>query len=344
VATQKDVARRAGVSVATVSMVLAGRQKGRVTDAVSARVRAAADELGYVPNLIARSLKTRRTKTIGLLSDEVASTPFAGAMLAGAQREAWRSGYLLISVDMAGDQALEAAAIQALTQRNVDALIYASMYDRVIALPSELDQVPVVLLDARPEAGTDGVDWVVPDEAGGAAAAVQELIDLGHVRIGFCNQADDVPARRERLAGYLAAHTSSGLPVDDSLIVDAQQNEAVGGYDAALQLLRREDRPTAIFCFSDRIAMGVYRAAAELGISIPGDLSVVGFDNLELIAAAVFPPLTTVQLPHEAMGVWAARRAVQLSESDDEELVPQHLEMTCPLVRRGSTGPPPISG
>ncbi|MEV0733597.1 LacI family DNA-binding transcriptional regulator [Polymorphospora sp. NPDC050346] len=341
-ATQKDVASRAGVSVATVSMVLAGRDAGRVTPSVGAAVRRAAEELGYVPNLVARGLKTRRTHTIGLLSDAVASTPFAGQMLAGAQQEAWSSGYLLLTIDTGGNHELDAPAVRALTQRNIDALIYACMYHRLVELPTLPDGLPVVILDGRPASQPPErpIDWVVPDDEGGARAAVGELIKAGHTRIGMCTQREDVPATRSRLAGYIAAHQEAGLTVDESLVVAADGNTAVHGSEAAARLLARPDRPTGLFCFSDRIAMGAYRAARGFGLTIPTDLSVVGFDNQEFVADSVAPPLTTIQLPHLDMGRWAARTALTRLAGDKDPL-PRTCMMPAPLIRRDSVDRPP---
>ncbi|MFG1950345.1 LacI family DNA-binding transcriptional regulator [Micromonospora sp. NPDC048830] len=343
-ATQKDVAVRAGVSVATVSMVLAGRDAGRVTPLVRAAVQRAAAELGYVPNLIARGLKTRRTHTIGLLSDAVASTPFAGQLLAGAQQEAWNRGYLLLSIDTGGDHALDAPAIQALTQRHIDALVYACMYHREVQLPPLPAGLPVVILDGRPANEDDGraIDWVVPDEVGGARAAVEELIRAGHSRIGFCTQRDDVPATRGRLAGYIAAHRDAGLDVDESLIVAADDNTAPHGANAAAHLLRRPDRPTGLFCFSDRIAMGAYRAARALDLGVPSDLSIVGFDNQEFVADSLAPPLTTIQLPHFEMGRWSAQAVLRRLSGDDDPQ-PRIRVMPAPLIRRGSVQTPNVS-
>jgi LacI family transcriptional regulator len=336
VATLKDVAAAAGVSVATVSLVLNGRDAGRVKASVGERVREAAAELGYAPNLLARSLRTRQTHTIGLISDAVASTPFAGRMLAGAQEAAWEAGSLLMLIDTGGHPEMETAAVRALVQRDVDALIYASMYHRVIDLPEVPEELPLVVLDGRPSGERPAADWVVPDERAGAYAAVSHLIEQGHDRIGFCSVDEDIPAAHERLAGYRNALEDHELPYDPALVVTAPGNDAPMAVDTAQELLARPDRPTALFCFSDRVAMGAFRAARHLGLSIPDDLSVVGFDDQQNIADALEPGLTTVALPHYDMGAWAARRSLARMNGDDDGAEQRHMLMPCPLVLRDS--------
>ncbi len=336
----KDVAEQAGVSVSTVSLVLNSRDEGRITPEVAERVRRVADDLGYVPNLNARGLRTRQTRTIGLLSDQVASTPFAGKMLAAAQREALEAGYLLLLIDTGGSAELESEAVTALLQRNIEGLIYASMFHRVVPQPKLPPRMPFVVLDGRPE--SEGLaDWIVPDEVGGARAAVEALLRAGHRRIGFCNNAEDIPASAGRLEGYLSAHRDAQVPIDESLITAAAVSTTTDGYPAGRRLLERPDRPTAIFCFNDRIAMGVYHAAADLGLSIPTDLSVVGFDDQEFIADSVRPGLTTVRLPHEEMGSWAVRRVVErLRSGSDPRADLVHEIAACQLVERSSVAPP----
>ncbi|NDL59877.1 substrate-binding domain-containing protein [Phytoactinopolyspora mesophila] len=339
-ATLKDVAAAAGVSVATVSLVLNGRDAGRVKATVSERVRQAAAELGYAPNLLARSLKTRQTHTIGLISDSVASTPFAGRMLAGAQDAAWAAGSLLVLIDTGGHSDMEDAAVQALVQRDVDALIYASMYHRVVELPTVPQELPLVVLDGRPAGEQPAADWVVPDEHNGARAAVTHLIEAGHDRIGFILVDEDIPAVHERLAGYRQALEDHELPYIPELVVRAPGNDARMAVETAHRLLSRQDRPTAVFCFSDRVAMGVFRAARHLDLSIPGDVSVVGFDDQENVADSLEPELTTVALPHYDMGSWAAKRVLARVEEQEDGGEQRHMLMPCPLVIRQSVAPP----
>ncbi|WP_019818780.1 LacI family DNA-binding transcriptional regulator [Saccharomonospora saliphila] len=339
--TLREVAARARVSVSTVSLVLNDRDGGRVKPALSRRVRAAAEELGYAPNLLARGLRTSRTQTIGLISDRVASTPFAGRMLAGAQNAAWETGRLLLLVDSGGDVEMEQEAVGALVQRNVDALIYASMYHREVELPAVPAALPLVVLDARPAEDGPDVSWVVPDEEGGARAAVSALLDAGHTRIGYCTDTADVPAVHARLRSYRETLAERGVRPEPGLVSEVDGSDAEEGRRSAARLLSSPEPPTALFCYNDRMAMGAYRAAREFGLRIPEDLSVVGFDDQEHVADGLAPGLTTVALPHYEMGEWAARRVLE-HLSGEAGVVTRHQRMPCPLVPRESVASPRV--
>ena len=225
-------------------------------------------------------------------------------------------------------------------QYEVEGVLYAAMYHRVVELPATLAGVPTVMLDARSE--DPAVPAVVPDEVAGGRTAVTELLRSGHRRIGFATNRDDIPATHGRLKGYQDALRDAGISFDPRLVVAGESDRPGGGYQAARTLLSLPDPPTALFCFNDRMAMGAYRAAAELGLSIPADLSVIGFDNQEIIADGLYPGLTTVALPHYEMGQWAMRTLLRLIESPGGRRAGTgpHL-MPCPLVRRDSIGPPP---
>jgi LacI family transcriptional regulator len=340
VLTMKDIAAHVGVSVSTVSLVLNDRDAGRVRADIAERVRRAADEMGYVPNLLARGLKTRQTSTIGLVSDRVASIPFASQMLAGAQVASAEDGYLLLLIDTAGNQELESPAVKALLQRNIEGLIVAAEFHRDVDLPLVPESVPVVILDGRPSDVDARVDWVVPDEVGGAFAATSYLIRAGHKRIAFCNVSNSVfVARALRQRGYETALGEAGVTLDPSLIVEADEPSASAGRVSALKLLQRPDRPTAVFCFSDQIAFGFYQAAHHLGLEIPRDVSIVGFDNRQFVADSLFPGLSTIQLPHREMGAWAAKQIIARSRGTTDP-APAHRLMPCPVVERASVAPP----
>lgn len=332
----RDVARAAQVSVTTVSHALSETRGSRVNAATREHVRAVAEDLGYAPNRLASGLRNQRSYLLGLVSDEIATTPFAGEMILGAQDAAYKRGWLLMMLDTASDRELEKRQISTLLQHQVDGIVYAKMYHQRIGLPGELAGVPTVLLDAVSEDET--VSSVVPDEVDAARTAVQALVDAGHRSIGFITNVDDIPATHGRLRGYREALRESGIEYDPALVVEAVA-EAHGGRTAAHQLLSRPERPTALFCFSDRMAMGAYQAANSLGLTIPRDVSVVGIDNLELIAGSLWPGLTTVALPHYGMGRWAVTRLLDEIEGM-EEAEPVHTMFDCPLIERGSVAPP----
>ncbi|MEE6274165.1 LacI family DNA-binding transcriptional regulator [Georgenia wangjunii] len=333
----KDVAERAGVAPSTVSVVLNDVTSVRVTDATRERVQRAAAELGYVPNGLARGLRTRRSRTVAFISDVIATTPYAGQLIQGAQDTAWKAGYLLMLVNTGGDAELEQHAIRALRQQQAGGVLYATMYHRLIELPALLESVPVVLLDAAPASGQR--PHVVPDEEAGARTAVVELAEHGHRRIGFVLDVGDSPAARGRLRGYHAALEEYGVHPDPSWVVRGA-SDSDGGEAAASRLLDRADRPTAIFAFNDQMAIGVYHAAAARGLRIPEDLSVVGFDDLYVLAREMRPGLTTVALPHYAMGELATQTLLGLVEHPLEP-APGGQLVPCPIVRRGSVGPLP---
>ncbi|GGM06275.1 LacI family DNA-binding transcriptional regulator [Dactylosporangium sucinum] len=331
--TIRDVAAEAGVSVTTVSHVLNRFSGARVSDETRERVETAARRLGYAANGLARGLRLQRSQTLGLLGDEIATTPYAGRIILGAQETASARGWLLILLTTGNDPQVEEREIRALAQHRVDGVLYATMYHRRVEVPAQLRSMPLVLLDAASDDPT--IPSVVPDEFGGGHAAVRHLVEHGHRRIGFVTNVDDIPATHLRLEGYRAALREAGIDHRPDLVV-AETTDARGGYRAATALLDRPDRPTALFCFNDRLAMGAYRAAAELGLRIPDDLSIVGFDNQELIAEGLYPGLTTVALPHYEMGAWAVSTMIALVEGDAAPGEVPPVTMPCPLIERGS--------
>ncbi|GAA1778760.1 LacI family DNA-binding transcriptional regulator [Pseudarthrobacter sulfonivorans] len=338
----KEVAVAAGVSVTTVSHVLNDVSYARISAETRDKVKSAAEHLGYGPNRLAQALRTQRTGMLGLVSEDIATTPHAGRIILGADEAARARGYNLMIINTSGSASPESrdADVEALLERRVDGILYATMYHRHVQLPVNLGSVPAVLVDSVSTSGS--ITAVVPDEEGGARAAVEILLAAGHTRIGFLNNTDDVPATRDRLHGFRATLTEAGLD-GDAAPVESELSEVQGGYEAARRMLGRDDRPTGLFCYNDRMAMGAYRAAAELGLSIPGDLSVVGFDDQELIAANLYPGLTTVALPHYEMGAWAAENLIDAIEGKtDLALMALHPTiLDCPLVARDSVAAPP---
>ena len=328
---------RSGFSVTTVSHVLNEVEGKRIPQSTRDRVRLAARELSYRPNRLAQDLRMQRSNTLGFVSDQIGTSPHAGQTIVGAQEAASERGFLLMLMNSWRDPELENREITALLDRQVDGIVYAAEYHRVVEPPTALTQTCAVLLDARSDRGE--ISSVVPDESGAAVTAVEELVSHGHLRIGYLNNESDIPATRLRLSGLQEALREHGLPFDPGLVA-TDVSESWGGYQAASALLDVADRPTALFCFNDRMAMGAYQAAADRGLRVPDDLSVVGFDNQELIAGGLRPGLTTVALPHYEMGRWAVTTLLEAIDSDGAAPV-RHEALPCPLVRRASVGPPP---
>lgn len=337
--TLKDVAEAAGVSSATASLVLNGRADGRVSADLAERVENAAEKLNYRPNLVARSLRTQESKTIGVISNDVATTPFAGAMLSGAQEVAWRNGWLLLLVNTNGDSEVEEAATRSLIQRNVDGFIYAAMYHHEIETPNFLAGQQVVLLDCFDSSAK--FDSVVPNEYQGATDAVEYLVAQGHSKIAHISFEPKSIAATERKRAYKDVLRKSGIEYRNEYEIGEKTANAQDGYQLTKKLLELADPPTAIFAGTDRMAMGAYEAIIEKGLSVPNDISVVGFDNQPFLADALMPPLTTVQLPHFEMGAWAATRLLESIDLEDSETLHQKGQViSCPLVIRDSVAPP----
>lgn len=336
-----DVAAAAGVSTSTVSLVLNNRTS-RISEETRERVRDAAAAVGYSPNSIARGLRMQRTRTIGLVSDVIATTPFAGRMLAGAQDAAREHGHLLILVNTDADQAVEREAIRALVDHQVDAMIFATMWHRVVETPEGLPD-RTVFLDCRPVDGAHPA--VVPDEVAGARAAVRELLAAGHRRIGWVDldQPNPPVASGLRHRAYLEVLAEAGITPDPAWHVRGEETTAASGRAATERLLDLPPhrRPTAIFCFNDRMAAGAYVAVRHRGLEIPGDISVVGYDDQQLVAAELDPPLTTVALPHYEMGRWATE--VALGAREPPATPDQTYLMPSPIIRRDSVSSPPAA-
>jgi len=334
--TIQDIARHAGVGVGTVSRVLNGHPS--VSAETEKTVRQSIEQLEYRPTAAARTLRSRRSNVLGFITDLIATTPHAGQIIRGAQETAWHSGKVLFLVNTEGDPALERLAVDVMVDRQVDGLIYATMFHRSATVPETIYGLPTVLLDCYLEDAS--LPSVVPDEFDGGYQATKLLIERGHSRIGFLNHVEPIPAQRLRAQGYFAALSDNALSFDESLMASAW-SEPAGGYDAMMTLLAQHDRPTAVFCFNDRMAMGAYEAIRQHGLRIPQDIAVIGYDNQELIAANLWPALTTMQLPHYEMGVWAvehllAEPSADGAMADPGDRAPPQTLLRCPPVLRDS--------
>lgn len=329
----RDVAAAAGVSPTTVSHALSGARA--INAETRARVLDAAERLGYSPDPRARGLRSARTYMIGLLSDTIAVTPYAGLMISGAQDAAAEHQSVVVAFDSHEIAEREQLGIRTLMNHRVDGVIYARMYHQEVTVPQELDCAPVVLANAS--TSDPRFSSIVPDEVGIGLDATRHLTSFGHRRIGFTTVPESVPAALDRERGYRQGLKEAGITVDESLIL-ATRGDAQGGRDAARLLLDRPNRPTAIFCFNDEAAMGVYQAARELGLSIPHDVSIVGVDDLQLISRALVPMLTTIALPHYEMGRWAVSQLFAHVGDDQTDAIQKQLP--CTLIQRDSVAPP----
>jgi DNA-binding LacI/PurR family transcriptional regulator len=317
--TSRDVAQRAGVSQSTVSLVLSGKAAGRVGAPTVALVEQAAAELGYRPNVAARALRTGRTRALGLVVPDV-TNPFFGLLLRGAQRAAGDRGYTVALVDTARSAAARASQVHALQAAAVDGYLTFGLDPKAID-PGWAE--PTVAIEAW-----DGdVPRVRLDVEAGVEAAARHVLDLGHTRIGHLR------SKHGEQATFRARAETIERVVPDVVAVPAE-HELEDARRAARALLGQG--VTAVVCDDDILAGGVYLAARDLGRRIPDDVSVVGFDDLE-IARVVDPPMTTVAARGEELGAAAVERLLTEMDGDggpDEVVVPVEL------VVRGSTARP----
>ncbi len=318
-----DVARTAGVSVATVSKVVNGRWG--VSQATVDRVQQVIDQLGYEASLGAQSLRSHRTNVLGILVAEF--EPFSTELLKGASRAVADTNYELLAYSggaRGADVGWERRSLSRLSGTLIDGA--------VIVTPTVLDTKPgihVVAVD--PHTGPSGLPTVDSDNLAGAVLATNHLLGLGHRRIGFLGGRQDLESARLREAGFRRAMADAGLAVDEALV-------RVGGYrpetaeGPARELLKHTDRPTAMFAANDLSAIATIDVARALGLTVPDDLSVIGFDNVPESALAS-PPLTTINQPLQRMGAEALRLLVDLIEGVERDT---HIRLPTNLVERGS--------
>jgi len=329
----KDVAKLAGVSQTTVSFVINDNTDAGIPDETKDRVWAAVHKLDYRPNILAQSLRKQKSSAIGFVTDQIAITAYAGKIFEGAQDVAWEHGKILLLVNTKSDPEIKTSAVEMLLDRRVEGIIFATMYHRSVSLPKDLWNIHTVLLDCFVD--DRSLPSVVPDEINGARKAVQLLLENGHRRIGFINNYDPIPATFGRLQGYKEALSAHNIAFNSELVVEFESIPK-GGYQGTQVLMQLAEPPTAIFCFNDRMAMGAYDALRKLNLSIPNDVAVMGFDNQELIAAHLYPPLSTMELPHYEMGRWAANYLIENIGKENMNDPIQHV-IECPLIERDST-------
>ncbi len=331
VATIRDVARQANVSTATVSRVLADLNV--VSDALAKRVHAAARQLKFQPNRVARNLRARTTHTIGVLIPNI-QNPFFTGVIRGIEDLLSTNDYTMLLGNSDDNPSRETTYLDLLRAEGVGGLILVptpesrKAYEGVIA-----SGMPVVTIDqCIPDLGCDSV---IVSNAEGAKTAILHLIATGHRRIAIITGPEGNYTATERLAGYELAMAEAQLPRSPALVRHAPFRSE-GGYTAAQTLLALPQPPTAIFAASDMIALGTLRAVHERGLRIPHDMAVVSFDDMPW-AAALAPPLTAISQPTREMGTAAAR--LLLDRIRDASGAPRRVQMPTTLVVRASSGP-----
>lgn len=328
--TLAEIAKIANVSVSTVSRALSNKDYP-LKEENRQRIRKLAEELGYKPNLVARSLQSNRTHLVGVIVDRMQS-PFAAATVQGIQDGLRGAGYSISIAYSNRDQALVIEAIQAFYSRQVDGLVILNSWlhtfnDPILALQDR----PFVFINRV--FGNCRQNCVGPGDRYGALLATRHLAELGHQRIAYINGMEDWIEAQNRLAGYRDVLTQCGLPVDEDLIRQGDWG-VESGYRATQELLALKERPTAIFASNDIMALGAIYAIQDAGLKVPGDIALVGYDDRDF-AAWVRPALTTVRMPSYEMGMAAARLLLQQFAGEELE---DATEVPGKLIVRESCG------
>jgi LacI family transcriptional regulator len=325
-----DVANEARVSQTTVSLVLNHADGARLSAETRQRVMKAAARLGYQPGRRIGAPTSASASSIGFVCDEISTDPWTAIGLDGVREKAWEHGLTVTVMVTRGDADMEAAALAQLAAQPLVGLIYATINTRLVDAPAACFRMPTVLLNCHLAQGA--LTSVVPGEVAGGHAATDVLIRAGHRRIGYINGEASMEASRHRLRGYRQALATADLPFDPELVREGNW-QPLSGYEAARELMGLGTPPSAIFCANDLMAVGCYEALRELGLRIPQDLAVMGYDDRE-IAQHLHPPLSTVLLPHFEMGSIAAEILIDWAAGMASR--PRQIKVECPIVRRQS--------
>lgn len=331
--TTHDVAERAGVSQPTVSLVLSRNANARVSPETRARVLEAARELGYVPNVVARSLVRSRSYAIGVIVPDLRN-PFFADVVSGAERVVSEAGYAVLLCETR--EIPRDRHIQALIERQVDGIMMdaigaASLPDAMIA------GMNVVLIDEPP----DRWPGVASDALGAGRLAAEHLLSLGHRHFGFMGPATNVHAIRMRERGFIQGLAARGMALESAALRRVPAT-AAGGQSGMQALLSLDTPPTAVFCINDLVAAGALKVCSLAGVKVPERMSIVGCDDVEL-AGLLVPELTTISIPARELGARAARLLLQALQADGHETrTPARSRKTIAsrLVVRGTTAPP----
>jgi DNA-binding LacI/PurR family transcriptional regulator len=338
--TIKDVAQKAQVSTATVSFVLNNRPGQIISERVKERVWRAAEQLEYHPSASAAGLARQRTNNVAILfyqSAHLISNLFYSFVIQGAIREATQREYNLIFSYVDRDYRGPADLPKVIRERNTEGVLSVQRISLEMIADIQTRGVPVVAVDSHPI--PPGVGSLQMDNRRGGALAAEHLLELGHRKIVIIIGHDRRPSIDQRVDGFIETAVARGVPLNlTKSVVQAEHYSFGAGYTTAKRLIAQKRRPTAIFCANDEMAAGVLRAATELGISVPRDLSVVGFDDITL-SAYMSPPLTTVGGDKERLGARAMARLLDMVEGGEQKQFREDVGMD--LVLRDSTGPVP---
>jgi LacI family transcriptional regulator len=332
--TLRDVAGRAGVHPATASRALNPETRILVSEETTRRVLAAAGELGYRPNPVARSLRTRRSHTVGVLIPDL-NNPLFPPIVRGLDDRLAEAGYVALIGNTDGDDERERVVFEQMRARHVDGFVLATAHLRSPLLAEAARaELPVVLMNRLAE------DYSFPsvsvDNERGVRMAVSHLAGLGHRKIAHIAGPQEVSTGLNRYRGYLSAMAASGLPADPGMVAFARSFSVEEGVRCCRELLGSAGRCTAIAAGNDMLALGCYAALDAAGLSCPADISVVGFNDMPFIDL-LHPPLTTVRFPHYQVGTEAAQLLLERIGGHSGPI--KILYLAPEFISRGSTAP-----
>ena len=335
--TIKDIAKQAGVSHSTVSRALHG--SNLISDETVERIRQIAVELGYFPSAAARSLKTNRSHALGVIVSTI-DDPFFSEILQGIEEVAQKRGYSLLMAASQRDSEREQVIVQDMRERHVDGLVICSASFSNSQQHRLLEfGIPIVVINNQ--AAEDYRYSIYHDDVDGSRQVAHHLIELGHKRIAYLGNSLSGRTTLDRLTGFRQEMDAAGLAISAEYIYEIPGGRPEDGLAALDHFLNLPERPTAIFCFNDMLAIGVLNGLHMAGIRIPEDISVVGFDNI-VFSAYTNPPLTTLDQPKRYIGAEAARLILGLLDPLAEEEVPEQQiqKLKGKLLVRQSTAPP----
>jgi LacI family transcriptional regulator len=328
--TIRDVAVASGTSISTVSRVISG--SAPVKKKTKAAVEKAIDELGYRPDYIARALKTKATKTVGLLLNDI-TNPFYASIAKGAEEEANVNGYMMVLSNINEDPKTELNNLKLFHDRRVDGILFGPTGKNLKFIQYLNKLIPLVQIDRKLE--KLDAPAVIVDNEQGSFLAVNELIAQGHKSIGVIKWKAGVHTPQDRFQGYLKALSQAGIEFDPSIIIEAPDFAPRKTSDFAKQLIDRENRPTAIFVLNNQLGIGALRAIKEANLEIPKDIALLVFDDIETFSLTT-PPISAISQPAFSIGKKAMKLLLNRIKNENTEYISETVILPTKLVRRGS--------
>jgi LacI family transcriptional regulator len=338
VSTIHDVAERAGVSIKTVSRVL--NDASSVSDKTRLKIEQAMHSLDFAPSAAARMLRGRPTDLVAVIAEKLTTTPDSSEIIKGIQGVCEEMGKIMIIGETGGKASSASRLVADMRTRRVEAFIFATPFHREVSLDGMLGQTSTVLANCFEASAR--YPQVIPDDEGGGYAAAHTVLEAGHRKIAFLQLIEGMVATTLRLRGFYRAMQEHGVKPSAKWIVHGAtaSDDEFSQLTAAIErLFAGANRPTAILCGNDKMAMRVIFILQRRGLRVPDDVSVVGFDDFRLISEALDPGLTTVALPYREIGELAARRAFDVAGD-----LPASVRVPCRAVIRGTVAAPNPAG